>query len=175
MARDQNFQASLYQFLVQSRENAVLKMYADTDVGYVFQPAYVKKAGLPLRSIVIVVAALLFGIVCVKVRQPMDLAFMGIDSGAVEGSDNEAMARMRTKIMSVPDCRIIYTADFCGSEAVLERLVGSFAEAGQAVETISVSSNADLLGESVEKDIETAASEGNYVFVRVPSSLSLKQ
>lgn len=182
MARDQNFQASLYQFLVQSRENAVLKMYADTDVGYVFQPAYVKKAGLPLRSIVIVVAALLFGIVCVtflalilmwlsvKVRQPMDLAFMGIDSGAVEGSDKEAMARMRTKIMSVPDCRIIYTADFCGSEVVLERLVGSFAEAGQGVETISVSSNADLLGESVEKDIETAASEGNYVFVRVPSA-----
>lgn len=100
----------------------------------------------------------------------MDLAFMGIDSGAVEGSDKEAMARMRTKIMSVPDCRIIYTADFCGSEAVLESLVGSFAEAGQAVETISVSSNADLLGESVEKDIETAASEGNYVFVRVPSA-----
>lgn len=70
--------------------------------------------------------------------------------------------------MSVPDCRIIYMADFCGSEAVLDRLVGSFAEAGQAVETISVSSNADLLGKSVGKDIETAASGGNYVFVRVP-------
>lgn len=99
LARDKEFQNALYLFLVQARENAVLKLYTDTDLGYVFQPAYVQKPGLPVKKILVILGALILALVgstfvamvvmwCQRrVKQPMDVAFMGIDQRAVSVKD----------------------------------------------------------------------------------------
>jgi len=181
LSRDRNFQSALYQFLVQSRENAVLKMYADTDVGYVFQPAYVDKAGFPVKKVLIVLAAMLLGVLCVTfvalvsmwrsrtVRQPMDVAFMGIERNAVGGKNaSDSLLRMRTKLMA-DNVKVIYTADFTDAGHIAEKLLGTFTQTGASVERLSVEENSALLSPDTAHAIADAVDAGAYVFVKVPS------
>ncbi len=185
LSRDRNFQSALYQFLVQSRENAVLKMYADTDVGYVFQPAYVDKAGFPVKRVLFVLAAMLLGVLCVTfvalvsmwrsrtVRQPMDVAFMGIERNAVGGKNaSDSLLKMRTKLMA-DNVKVIYTADFTDAGHIAEKLLDTFTKTGASVESLSVEDNSALLSPDTAHAIADAVDAGAYVFAKVPSPKKL--
>lgn len=186
LARNQEFQNALYLYLVQARENAVLKMYADTDLGFVFQPAYVDKPGLPVKSILIILAAFIFAVVgssfialivlwrSQKVMAPMDVAFMHIDTRAInyDGSQ-EQMARMRTMLMANPEQRTIYVCDFNSGATVYPEIVKSFADTGCNVTEISAENNSLLLSPEVSEKIKTAINTGNYVLISVPEPKEL--
>ncbi len=181
LSRDRSFQSSLYQFLVQSRENAVLKMYADTDVGYVFQPAYIAKTGLPIKQILLVIAAIILGIFTVSVvalivmwrsrnvREPMDVAFMGVEDRTVgEPNMEDALLRMRSMLMSRNDLRTIYVADFSDTPRVFKGLTDSFAQAGQKVEIIESSDNSALLIPATVSSLATITDADSYALIKVP-------
>ncbi|MCM1348341.1 MAG: hypothetical protein NC338_02935 [Firmicutes bacterium] len=181
--RDTQFLNSLYIYLVQARENAVLKLYADTDLGYVFEPAYVSKPGLPIKNILLVVGAFLFALIgssiialivmrfSQRVQQPMDLAFMGIDAHAFNYDDsNQNMARMRTMLMSEPDRRVIYLADFANNSSVKENLLKSFTEAGLEPSVISADTDSYLLSPEINADIDKLLATTQYVFVNTPNA-----
>lgn len=180
LERDKEFQNSLYMFLVQARENAVLKLCTDSDVSFVYQPAYVEKPGLPIKKIIIVIAALIFAVVAVTVlsalllwhkdsiTQPIDLASFGLESRTVASNDTSyAPARMRTLLMADPASRIIYCADFAHGDSVLSDIIGSFELASCPISTVTPSTNAEILSPAMQLSLKEAAADGGYVFVKV--------
>ena len=88
LLRDKEYQNQLYQYLVSQRENSVLQLYSTTNIGFVFQEAYVvKQAGLLKKLLVPAIMFVLAIICCValtimimlysrKVKDPMDVAFI---------------------------------------------------------------------------------------------------
>lgn len=181
LARDKEFQNNLYLFLVQARENAVLKLYTDTDLGYVFQPAYETKPGLPIKTIMMVIAALIAAvagttmlalILMIRSQQtklPMDVAFMGIDSRAINTEGNpEQAARMRTMLLTDPETRVIYTANFCPSDIAVASLISSFESAGLSVSEVTAETNSMLLSPEMAEIIRTSAETNRFTIVRLP-------
>lgn len=186
LARDKEFQNNLYLFLVQARENAVLKLYTDTDLGYVFQPAYVTKPGLPIKAIVMVIAAFIAAIVgstmlamilmirSQKTRQPMDVAFLGIDKRAITtNGDPEQAARMRTMLMADPVRRVIYTANFCNTNVGVASLISSFESAGLPVSEITADTNSMLLSPETTDIIVKSAETNRFTIVELPQPKDL--
>lgn len=185
LARNKEFQNALYLYLVQARENAVLKLYADTDLGYVFQPAYVDKAKLPIKSILIVIAAVIMAILvstCVAlivkvrsqgVKQPMDLASIGLDKHTVNFNGEDSAARLRTMIMSDKNRKVIYAADFASKNGVLEGLPESFRKAGFNVSHLTADSNDMLLSPEFEIKLAESLKKSDYTFVTVPAPTKL--
>lgn len=182
LARDQTFQRALYQFLVQARENAVLKYYTETDAGFVFQPAYECEAKFPIRKLVLVIAATVFGIVCVtclalillwcsrRVKAPMDVAFIGIDGNTLEYTDGnaEVMARLRTKLTADAERRVIYCADLTDGKDITGRLEQSFATAWN-VARLTESTTDRLLSAEFAGRVDKAVAENDYVIVDIPA------
>jgi len=181
LARNKEFQNALYLYLVQARENAVLKLYTDTDLGYVFQPAYVQKPGLPLKKILVVVGALFFALVgcsfialimmwCQKrVKQPMDLAFMGIEGNALTVTDrDEAAARMRTMMLRNPERRVIYAADFTGGDDAVGMFEKSLEAAGFNVVKYAPDVMDELSNPENSRQLALKAEANTYVMVYVP-------
>lgn len=185
LSRDRSFQASLYQFLVQSRENAVLKMYADTDVGYVFQPAYVGKTRLPVKRIMLVVIAVILAIMAVSVlalivmwrsrnvHEPMDVAFMGVGEHTVTEREPDSLLRLRSMIMARNDIRVIYAADFTGSDSTLRGLTDSFASTGREVTVLEADSNSALLTPTIAATLSDVTNGESFALVKVPEPESL--
>lgn len=181
LERNQVFQNSLYVFLVQARENAVLKLYTDTDLGYVFQPAYTTKPGLPVKQILLIVIALFFaiGIATIaalihmrfsqRIKSPMDVAFIGTDRRAIvtDGSPEQA-ARMRTLLMANPKTRIIFTANFCETNVAVASLVSSFEAANLPVAEIEPASNSIILSPETTEIIRESSESNRFTLVRLP-------
>lgn len=182
LASDKEFQNQLYLYLMSQRENAVLQLYSSNDSGFVFQPAYVvKKAGL-LRKLLWPVALFCFSIFAVtclavllmlitrKVNDTMDLAFIGIDSNAVKGTEDLDVKRFRTKIMADESRRILYFAALTDSAgSYMPMLKESLASAGRSVEEISgLSNNDEVLTTELQSQIETSLKTADYVIVNIP-------
>lgn len=178
LARNQEFQNALYLYLVQARENAVLKLYADTDLGYVFQPAYVAKAGFPIKSFLLIFGALLFALFgCTLVAliilafsknviQPSDIAFLGIEPRTIDGVKNmrEAADHMRTLLLAKKNPKIIYCADFSENQQAQDALLDSFSAADIPVERVTSQNNSELLSPAVSDAIRGFVESGNFVF-----------
>lgn len=181
LERNQLFQNSLYVFLVQARENAILKLYTDTDLGYVFQPAYTTKPGLPVKQLILIAVAFIlaisFSTMCAliimrysqKIKSPMDVAFIGLDQKAIntDGAPEQA-ARMRTLLMSNPDTRVIYTANFCDTDIATASLISSFEAAQLPVAEIEPVSNSMALSPETTEKIRHASKSNRFTIVRLP-------
>ncbi len=183
LLRDKEYQNQLYQYLVSQRENSVLQLYSTTNIGFVFQGAYVvKKAGL-LSKLVMPIALFvfaLFAVTCLafflmmisrKIKDPIDVAFMGIDGNTVKYTGNrEALNQLRTLITADPTRRIIYFAPLGGSEAMGSMLTGSLTAIGRSVEVINgLSSNDEVLTPDLQHKIKTALSTNDFVIVTIPA------
>lgn len=185
LARNKEFQNALYLYLVQARENAVLKMYADTDLGFVFQPAYVTKAGLPIKSILLIVAALFFAVVVAtfvailvmkrsqKLRHPMDLAFMNLDHSTVMGVSDDSMVRMRTKLMANENIKLVYMANLANDASLPSKLIQSFRNAGLSVDELTAESNDLLISHDFNKKVAESQQQNDYIFIDVPTPSKL--
>lgn len=186
LERDKEFQNSLYAFLVQARENAVLKLFTNSDVSFVYQPAYVQKPGLPIKKILLVVGALIFASVIVSVlaiilmwrkdsiTQPMDVAFLGIENHTIaECETKDAFARMRTMLMGHPKGNVIYCADYSRLNNVLPNLISSFEETSAPVVSIKTANNAEILSPTIQSNLTETSTNGTYTFVVIPTPNAL--
>ncbi len=182
LARERQYQNELYQYLVTQRENAVLKLYNETDFGYIFQPAYVSGSPSVFRKLLWPSAMLLlalFGVSCLailiylfsrKVKEPMDVAFMGVEDHTVAYSGSrQQINRMRNIISLTPDRRRIYLADLTTDGAAARALTDSFLALEKSVETIGgLPDNDALMTRTTLGLIEQAQSKADYVVIDVP-------
>lgn len=182
LARERQYQNELYQYLVTQRENAVLKLYNETDFGYIFQPAYVSGSPSVFRKLLWPSAMLLlalFGVSCLailiylfsrKVKEPMDVAFMGVEDHTVAYSGSrQQINRMRNIIGLTTDRRRIYLADLTADGAAAHALTDSFLALEKSVETIGgLPDNDALMTRTTLGLIEQAQSKADYVVIDVP-------
>lgn len=182
LIREREYQNQLYQYLVSQRENAVLQLYSETDYGYIFQPAYVAETPTIFRKLLWPSAMLLlalFGVSCLailiylfsrKVKEPMDVAFMGVEDHTVAYSGSrQQINRMRNIIGLTPDRRRIYLADLTADGAAARALTDSFLALEKSVETIGgLPDNDALMTRTTLGLIEQAQSKADYVVIDVP-------
>lgn len=189
LVRDKNYQNQLYEYLVAQRENSVLQLYSSTNVGFVFQPAYVaKQAGL-LKKLILPLAALVVGLIlsiCFialwmltmnrRVKAPMDLAFIGIDSRTVaaDPTDPSGVNSLRTVLTAQTDTHVLYFAPIDGTTEARKQLTLSLLSIGRNVETITgLASNDEVLTPAIQQQIEAARAVADYVIVEVPDATRL--
>lgn len=182
LMREKSYQNQLYQYLISERENEVLKLYSQSNIGFVYQPAFILKKGSILKKIIIPVAALIFAIfmvVCLalflllfsrKVKDPMDIAFIGIDSRAVKYTGNrEDINRLRTMLTADPARRVLYYAPLGDSASLGRTYADALTAIGRSVEIIDgLSGNDEVMTPEVASRIKTALSTTDYVIVTVP-------
>ncbi|MCM1292307.1 MAG: hypothetical protein NC111_02695 [Bacteroides sp.] len=183
LMRDKEYQNQLYQFLVSQRESSVLQLYSTTNIGFVFQNAYVVKAGGILKKLiwpavlfvfalcVVIAIAIAFTLLSRKVKQPMDVGFIDIDGHTINyDGDAPEMNRMRTLIMSDNKVNTIYFASLGGNGNSINVLANSFAETGRSVEIISgLANNAEVLSVDLASRVKEMLTAGvDYVMVEVP-------
>lgn len=184
LVREKNYRASLYQYLISERENAVLQVYSTENIGFIFQDAYVlKKTGI-LKKMVWPVVMFVFAAFCCicfvvfmtkmsrKVKDTMDLAFMGIEDKAVKFTgDKDAINRFRTLIMANPACRVLYFAPLCGTENLAEQIKDSLMSAGRTVAVADgFRSNDEVMTPIMQDSIVKILNENDYMIVTVPDA-----
>lgn len=183
--RDREFKNQLYLFLLQNRENAVLKLYANSNPAYIFEPAYTLPKPSPLKPILAIagalIAAMLFPSAWVvlkmwrsdRVLAPMDVAYLGLEprSMAID-ADPGCINRLRALLTADPSRRAIYLAAPSASAARLKaRLAESFADAGLALhEAPAVSSNSALIPLSASE-----LTPAGYTIFTVPTPSALPE
>lgn len=183
LVRDKDYQNQLYQYLVNQRENSVLQLYSSTNIGFVFQEAYVVKQGGLLRMLIWPVALFIFALfatTCLavlimllsrKVKDPIDLAFIGIDNNAVKYDGTQtSINRLRTLITSNPNNNIIYYGAIGDSATARDSFIDSLLSIGRTVEIISgLTSNDEILTPTIQKQINEAQQKFDYVIIDIPN------
>lgn len=187
LLRDKEYKNSLYQYLVSSRENSVLQLYSKTNLGFVYQPAYVYSSSGIFKRLLWPVAMLIFALFassCIalflmfisrKVKDPMDIAFMEIDANAVNyAGDREQINRLRTLITADTSRRLIYSADFAGNGIATKALTDSLLSIERSVEIISgLADNDTILTPSFNGRVKEALAATDYVIVDIPAPTRL--
>lgn len=185
LLRDSEFKNQLYLFLLQNRENAVLKLYANSNPAYIFEPAYTLPKPSPVKPALAALAALFLGIVLPTlwvifrmrcndlISEPMDLAYLGLEERTLAvNSEGKHINRLRSLLSSDGDWRNIYLVAPDGQDnKLLSQLQDSFEEAGLSltVET-DASSNSALLRNSSGK-----TDNKGYRLIPVPDSRELPE
>lgn len=181
IARNNGHLSALYSYLVNQRENAVLQLYSTANIGFVFQPGYVvKKSGI-LKRLIWPVAAIFVSLFCCvfwcllvmwctrKVKDPMDLAKMGIEQNAVRYSGNlDSILRIRNLITAKDKIRVIYFNALNGTESLMQQFADSLLAIGRSVEVLSgFADNDTILTPETQQQIDAALGSTDYVIVSV--------
>lgn len=181
IARNKGHLSALYSYLVNQRENAVLQLYSTANIGFVFQPAYVvKKSGI-LKRLIWPVAAIFVSIFCCvfwsllmmwcsrRIKDPMDLAKLGIEKKSVKFSnDTDSILRIRNLITANPDIRVIYFNALNGTDNIHQEFTDSLLSIGRSVEIISgFTENDAILLPETQQQITSALQTADYVIVTV--------
>lgn len=181
LLRKKEYQNQLYQFLVSQRENSVLQLYSSTNIGFIYQDAYVvKKSGL-LKKLIWPVALFVLAVLIVtglaifimllsdKIKDPMDLAYLRIDDHAVKYDGNaEALYTVRNMIIANPERRVIYFNALDATASIRNLFVNSLTAIGRNVEVIEgFTSNNDILTPTTEQQIKEAIASNDYVIIDI--------
>ncbi len=184
--RNREYQNALYQYLVRSRQSSVLRLYSSTNLGWVYQPAYVAKAPSILQKCIMPAIFIFLGLFCGcglamlltwlrrKVVYPADLAKMKLEQNCVTYSgEQEQLNRMRSLLTANDKRRLIYTVSITGSD-ITPLVAEPLLNIGRAVEILSgAASNDELLTPVMQSKISTALDSADYVIVEVPQPYAL--
>lgn len=149
LLRDSEFKNQLYLFLLQNRENAVLKLYANSNPAYIFEPAYTLPKPSPVKPALAALAALFLGLLTAvvwtiiemkrnnRICSPIDLASMGLEENSVTiGPDGNGISRLRAGLLTVPGLHDIYITGN-GAEEIARQIEQSLHEAGIKTDTLT--------------------------------------
>lgn len=190
MLRDRTIKNQLYLYLLQRRESAELTLYSTDTPGFIVDKAYSgTKPDMTKTQIAFAVAfiftllgpsLLLFILMRLRdtVRQPMDVAFIGVEKNTVcQTAGDNGLRRLRTTLTANPDVTTVYVVNLlpdaaAGSE-LENRLVDSFNNVDIPVARLSLASsdgsNDVLLTASVREKRETLLKDHRLILVDVPS------
>lgn len=186
ISRDKGHLSSLYSYLVNQRENAVLQRYSTANIGFVFQPAYIDtNAGLIktlFKACLIPIIFAFLALFCAifwttlmmlcsrKIKDPMDLSKMGIEDQSVKfAGNNDAIQQIRNLIVANPTNKIIYSSCLNETNGMRSDFISSLTAIGRTVEQVSgFSSNDDILTPESQNRIVTATESADFVVVAIP-------
>ena len=185
LLRDSEFKNQLYLFLLQNRENAVLKLYANSNPAYIFEPAYTLPKPSPVKPALAALAALLMGLVMPSIwvilrmhrndsiSEPMDVAFLGLEERTIRiSAEGKNINRLRSLLVTNPERRVIYLATPSETDRrFVDQLRHSFTDAGLTLNlTDDAKNNSDLLRQAT-----AATAPEDYYLLRVPDSQELAE
>ena len=182
LMRDKENLNALYLYLVNQRESAVLQLYSVANVGYVFQPAYVVKEAGIFKKLIWPIATFILSIACCiiwsllmmwcsrKVKDTMDLAFLGIEANSVNVAKSPgALNTLRNRITANPDIRVLYFNALPGTETMRQQFAETLLSIGRNVEVLTGFNNNDaILTPDTRRQITEALQTNDYVIVSVP-------
>lgn len=149
LLRDSEFKNQLYLFLLQNRENAVLKLYANSNPAYIFEPAYTLPKPSPVKPTLAALGALFLGLLTAvvwtiiemkrnnRICSPIDLASMDLEENSITiGPDGNGISRLRAGLLTVPGLHDIYIAGN-GAEEIARQIEQSLHEGGIKIDTFT--------------------------------------
>lgn len=111
-----------------------------------------------------------------KVKDPMDLASIGIDAHSVKyNGDSEALNRLRNMIIANNKTHVIYFNALPGTESMLRKFADSLTAIGRNVEILQgFSTNDEILTPIAKQQVKNALGVNDYVIVTVaePNNVS---
>ena len=190
MLRDRTIKNQLYLYLLQRRESAELTLYSTDTPGFIVDKAYSgTKPDMTKTQIAFAVAfiltllgpALLLYILMRlrdRVRQPMDVAFIGVEKNTVlQTPGDNGLRGLRTLLTAKPDTGTVYVVNLLpdaadGSE-LENHLVDSFNNVDIPAARLTVTSpdgsNDVLLTNCVKEKREALLKDHRLILVDVPS------
>lgn len=186
LVRDREYQNSLYQYLVRSRQNSVLQLYNRTNLGWVYEPAYVAKYPNITNYLIMPIVFIFLGLFCScglamlitwlrrKISSPVDLAQINLEHNSIVYTDSvEQLNAMRLLLTKEEKRRLIYTADITGKH-VIPLVSEPLLNIGRSVEIIDGLANNDtLLTPEFDRQITSALANADYVIVDIPQPENL--
>ncbi len=183
LERNRNMISSLYMFLLDKRESAMLQLSSTNDLGFVVDSAYTALKPSKSKAIMVLCAGFLLALLCPtflafiltvrnkKIYSPIDLAPLGLENDTVsDASTPDGLSRLRSLIQQHQATRHIYVADLAGTSAnIAAGLADKLSFIGEKVELISGLRTNDEVA-SVELANKMAASPETYFIVEVPDA-----
>lgn len=187
LSRDQLLKNELYAFLVEKRENALLKLNSEDTLGFVIDPAYLDLKPSKTKMLIILGAGLILAI-CVPcliavimmrrkdtVDNPFDLRFAQLEERCFETfGKEERLSAVRNRILEMMAHGTIYVADTTsGSLMAAADLADSFTRAGYPVREIMAEGefNDEFLSSAFASRINEGKEGFNYVILPEPREI----
>ena len=185
LQRDKQLKNVLYGFLRQSREQAMLDLYSNSALGFVYEEAYADVKPNNMSKIVVVAVlmflslllptllALLLMLRHKSVSDRMDLAKLGIEERSVtlDGS-KAAINQLRALVMEHPQWKLLLFAGYgCSEDLVINSLAEAIAASDHKVTVPKACSDNDvLLTGRWQKEMAELCGANDYVLTGVPNA-----
>ncbi len=189
LSRDQLLKNELYAFLVEKRENALMKLNSQDRLGYVIDKAYIEPTPSMKKALVVLAAGFILGIAFPlfialllmrrsdKIRNAYDLRKFSLEGNTVElNRADRSVNSVRSAIMTRLSKATLYIT-VSGTDlkkALPARLVESFKATGIPVAEINPPDTDSILGPEIQAQIANSMKDCNYVFVAIPDILHIK-
>lgn len=181
LSRDQLLKNELYAFLVEKRENALMKLNSEDTLGYVIDKAYVEPKPSKKKAALIICLGLALAIatpICValflmarknKVANAFDLAAFDLENSTLEVANaGDSGATIRAAIISRLKKGVLYIAG-CPASPSLEALISSsLSKSGVSYVIESPECVDTILGDKFRTRIEEAESDNTYIIIPIP-------
>lgn len=188
LSRDQLLKNELYAFLVEKRENALLKLNSQDTLGFVIDPAYTDLKPSKTKMLIILAAGFIMAILlpCVvaammmrrkdTVDNPYDLRFAGLEENCFMVSPEvNSLSTVRNHILERMNHGTVYVADTAPlSRNIPDRLTESFTRAGYTVRNIRSKDghNDEFLSPAFTSGIKECHEGYNYVTLPEPHAIN---
>ena len=179
LSRDQLLKNELYAFLVEKRENALMKLNSQDTLGFVIDKAYVEPKPSIKKAVIILIAGLLFALAVPMllafglmkrkdlINNSCDLTFLNLESNTVELKNNGSVAQVRSAIMSLLEQGNVYIANLSDIKTFGGQIFDSFTSAGIKAAEIKPDTSDMILGKDFKDELAAASRNNSHVFVPV--------
>ena len=179
LSRDQLLKNELYAFLVEKRENALMKLNSQDTLGFVIDKAYVEPKPSIKKAVIILIAGLLFALAVPMllafglmkrkdlINNSCDLTFLSLESHTVELKNNGSVAQVRSAIMSLLEQGTVYIANLSDIKTFGGQIFDSFTSAGIKAAEIKPDTSDMILGKDFKDELAAASRNNSHVFVPV--------
>lgn len=187
LTRDKELQNQLYLFLVEKRENAMLKYDSNSTLGFVVEEAYCSIKPSPKKSFIacglgLVMSLLLPSFLVLlwtlwkqEVEEPMDLNFDGLESRTImvdSPANAKALRGVRQLISKTPSRKEIYVLNLASDHNLPQQLADSFRNVETRVEVMNGNDtdNDTLMTASFSKRVKESLQNNSFVIIPIPDS-----
>lgn len=179
LSRDQLLKNELYAFLVEKRENALMKLNSQDTLGFVIDKAYVEPKPSIKKAVIILIAGLFFALAVPMllafglmkrkdlINNSCDLTFLNLESHTVELKNNGSVAQVRSAIMSLLEQGTVYIANLSDIKTFGGQIFDSFTSAGIKAAEIKPDTSDMILGKDFKDELAAASRNYSHVFVPV--------
>lgn len=179
LSRDQLLKNELYAFLVEKRENALMKLNSQDTLGFVIDKAYVEPKPSIKKAVIILIAGLFFALAVPMllafglmkrkdlINNSCDLTFLNLESHTVELKNNGSVAQVRSAIMSLLEQGNVYIANLSDIKTFGGQIFESFTSAGIKAAEIKPDTSDMILGKDFKDELDAASRNNSHIFVPV--------